>query len=242
MSDVKIIGFTGPKGTGKDAAADVLVRELGWEKINPGDPIRAMVRALLEHDGYTPADALTMVTDPVAREQAVWTLPGGPTPRRLMQLLGDDWGRDLVHPYFWAGQMERTALYLLEYGAPGVAITGVRKPNEADAIRGLGGEIWRVDRPGFEATGEHSSERGFEAIEADLTINNDGDLADLDRGLFKVALRRHLAGMKAHFSGAVFPGVTFADLGGESEPLRSFDPNYMWLAHEDALASEPGDA
>lgn len=179
MSGLNVIGFTGPKRVGKDTAAAALVENYDWVKINPGDPIRAMVKTLLRHAGAEEKWIRDHV-DGDRREDPVFTLDGTDiSSRHLMQTLGDDWGRGLVHPDLYASIMLTTTRELLESGVPGVVVTGIRKPNEAAAIRQIGGEIWRIDRPGFEATGEHSSEQGFDAIGHDLRLVNDRTAREL---------------------------------------------------------------
>ncbi|WP_306016195.1 hypothetical protein [Oceanicaulis sp. MMSF_3324] len=192
MSELKVIGFTGPKRSGKDTAADALVRELGWVKINPGDPIRAMTKALLRHH-FGPGSEIMIDAhvDGDLREEAVLMINREKiSARHMMQTLGDDWGRDMIHPDLFACMMHTAAVKALRRGAPGVVITGIRKPNEARMVRMLDGELWRIKRPGYEATGEHTSEQGLDDLPVTATFVNDGSPEDLQRQVLQLAPRQ----------------------------------------------------
>jgi hypothetical protein len=51
-------------------------------------------------------------------------------------------------------------------------------------IRELGGELWRIDRPGVIYSGDHSSEGGLEDIIPDRVIVNDGTIAQLKEKIY----------------------------------------------------------
>jgi len=188
---LRIIGFAGPQDSGKDTAADALVDALGWVKINPGDGIAAVVRELLRSAGLTEPRLRHLVNTRDGRSEPIGGAFGEKTARDLMRSLGDDWGRAMVQPALYADIMEtRIASLLLDKHAPGVAVTGIRKPNEVHAIKRMGGEVWRIHRPGFEATGVHTSETGFDQLPVDLVLENDGDAARLQALTLDVARQR----------------------------------------------------
>ncbi len=71
-----------------------------------------------------------------------------------------------------------------------VAITDGRFPNEAMAVKARGGEVWKIQRPGFDGTiqggiDNHPSESMVDSPEMDALvdtfIDNDGTLEDLER-------------------------------------------------------------
>lgn len=64
-----------------------------------------------------------------------------------------------------------------------IIIKDIRFENEAAYIRKLGGEIWHIVRDNAEAVNAHSSEFGIKAKPGDITIKNNGTLAD-----YKLAL------------------------------------------------------
>jgi hypothetical protein len=59
-----------------------------------------------------------------------------------------------------------------------VAITDLRFENEAQRVLNLGGEIWRVNRPGVGSDG-HASEQPLPDDLVTVEIDNSGDLNDL---------------------------------------------------------------
>ena len=65
-----------------------------------------------------------------------------------------------------------------------VVTDDVRFPNEAAMIRDLGGELWRIERPGITYDGDHSSEGGLEDITPDQVIVNDGTIAQLKAKIY----------------------------------------------------------
>jgi hypothetical protein len=98
------------------------------------------------------------------------------TPRRVMQLLGTEWGRDMIGPEFWADvwRQSLTESAVEHFGDILVVADDCRFINEATAIRAEGGIVCLINRSGAgsESGSDHSSERmGFEP---DVTIWNDG--------------------------------------------------------------------
>jgi hypothetical protein len=77
------------------------------------------------------------------------------TPRKLLQLLGTECGRQILHPNIWVNALFADYKgidnplekgYLEEWGKPNWIITDVRFPNEAKAIKDRGGIVIRVNR------------------------------------------------------------------------------------------------
>jgi len=120
------------------------------------------------------------------------------TPRYALQRLGTEWGRDCC-PGIWvdyamrvvgkirAGQCRYNALEGIVpnaiAGYTGIVIPDVRFPNEAEAILGCGGYVWRIEREGSGLegdAGQHASETGMDQIECNETIQNDGSVRDLE--------------------------------------------------------------
>lgn len=94
------------------------------------------------------------------------------TPRRVMQLLGTEWGRH-IHKDFW------TNLWLDDYNrlvhsGRKVVCDDARFPNERELIHLLGGCIVKLvpDRGAIEIGEKHASEVG---IEGDVTVFNTMD-------------------------------------------------------------------
>jgi hypothetical protein len=151
-----IVGFTGPIGCGKSYAAAYLVSR-GFVLHKMAAPLKSMLRTVGLTDDHIEGRLKEVPCD----------LLMGVTPRRAMQTLGAEWGRDLIHPDLW--------VHLWQNSRPltHTVCDDVRYPNEARAIRNLDGVVVQIDRPGVVAAGGHSSET-FDGVRADLTIVNDG--------------------------------------------------------------------
>lgn len=174
---MRIIGLTGPAGSGKDSVAKVLVSVHGYYALSFAGPLKDALIAMLEIPRAT-------LEDRVAKETPIdWI---GQSPRALMQTLGTEWGRNLVHPDIWLRNAARRLDRLRRF-AGGAVITDVRFENEAAWVRRQGGEVWHVLRrvpanvtPLRGGTQVHASEAGI-ALDAavDSVIVNDAGLEQL---------------------------------------------------------------
>lgn len=160
-----IIGLTGRAGAGKDYTfkwldeRDYPVTRLAW-----ADNLKKEIEDVLNYG---------------QRLDALWDKPYPPEVRKLLQW----WGTDLRRgqdPEYWVKKMKAE---LAPYAAGGpltdrvAVVTDVRFPNEAVAIREMGGIIIRVWAPKTvrkERLGvlppEHASETGMDAIDPNITL------------------------------------------------------------------------
>jgi hypothetical protein len=102
----------------------------------------------------------------------------GKSPRQLLQMLGTDWGRSMVHTDLWLMLAKRKIESILRLSVP-VIVTDVRFDNEAEMIRSLGGQVWHVYRPDAQTVNAHASEAGVSFGLDDITIYNVGTLDEL---------------------------------------------------------------
>ncbi len=98
------------------------------------------------------------------------------TPRLILQLLGTEGGRDVIHPNIWVnatlGNLKPTDK---------VIVTDVRFPNEVSGIKNKGGIVIRVVRPSKISTSTHPSETSLNDYNQwDYVIVNDGTLEQLE--------------------------------------------------------------
>lgn len=159
-----VIGFTGLAGAGKSTAARILADHHGFIVLPFAGPLKAMARAF----GLTAREMTIDKEVPLERLN-------GKSPRQFMQLLGTEFGRELIGPNVWldawrAGLGESAAEH---FGDILVASDDVRFENEAAAVRAEGGIVVRIERDGAgSASGaNHASEAG---VVPDITITNDG--------------------------------------------------------------------
>lgn len=172
-----LIGLTGLGGAGKDAVAEILVRELGYTRLAFADSLKSIAEML---DPYIYSD--TRLSDVL--EQGGWDYAKNtyPEARRFLQQLGvsvRQWDQS-----FWVK-------IVVDQVWPGsnYVIADVRFPDEAEAIEGDGGRVYRVERAGHTgiagANGSHVTETAL-ADWVFPVIHNDGSLADLERTVLEM--------------------------------------------------------
>ena len=165
MPQAPLIGIAGRARSGKDTVANFIVAAIGGYRYSFADPIRAMLVPL----GVD-------MSDPYWQARKEEPIPAlGVSPRRMMQTLGTEWGRQLINPDLWLIMAHQR---LLQNG-PGMVISDVRFDNEAAWIRKHGGRIIHVIRPDTKAVEAHASEDGIEIQDTDARLFNSGTLEEL---------------------------------------------------------------
>jgi hypothetical protein len=175
----QLIGFySSLPMSGKSTAAAAL-SGVGYKRLPFAGTLKRMIRVLLLDLGQSEAEADAALSD---QKELPCILLNTITPRELLQTLGTQWGRELVHPDLWVRCWKGRAISALGDGFSVVA-DDVRRTNEARAICDLGGVMVKVVRPGggSEAFSDHASEGGLEDWPFDHTIVNDGSIDDLQR-------------------------------------------------------------
>jgi len=167
----RVVALTGPAGSGKSTAADYLIRQHGYERVKFAGPLKDMMRAIgLDEDDIEGSD-----------KELSNSLLCDKTPRHAMQTLGTEWGRKCIGEDFWVRLwLHRVAT------AKRVVVDDLRFPNEAAAVRSLGGVIIKLEGRGGIA-GAHASEAGCGTHDA--VVVNDGGMVDLYAGV-EEAIRR----------------------------------------------------
>jgi hypothetical protein len=168
MTGIRVIGFTGPIGSGKSLAASMVP---GAVVVGFADPIYRMVSTMTG----------IPVEDFRRRETKEAVIPWlGRSPRELLQTLGTDWARDRVADDVWIRLWRRRIEELAYMGVETFAVPDVRFDNEAAAIRELGGEVWKIVRTGFAiGTPAHRSEHGLSPWLVSRLLVNAGTADDL---------------------------------------------------------------
>lgn len=167
-----VVGICGRARSGKDTVAAMLL-EMGVVKYRYAlaDPIRLMLHAGLGIDLSAPEWA-------ERKEQVIPEL--GRSPRQLLQTLGTEWGRHLVHQDVWLLQAAEALATL----GPGMVISDVRFQNEADWVIRRGGALINVMAERAADVAPHASEAGvILKLGRDAFILNDGTLDDLRKSV-----------------------------------------------------------
>ena len=166
-----IIGLTGVAGSGKDTVGYYLAEQFGFETMALADPLRMGLMAMLGIDE-------SVLNDRQKKEEPIEWL--GVSPRRLLQTLGTEWGRDMIRKDLWIRLARRRLEVVLSRWRtiPGVVITDCRFDDEAEMVRGMGGTVIHLQGRGVNV-GDHVSEGGVRFVDGDYRVSNDGTINTL---------------------------------------------------------------
>lgn len=168
-----IIGLGYKARTGKDTIAAHLVNNYAFVQESFAYPLKEFIgRQICGFNDKQLYGAWKETIDPE------WGL----TPRQMLQLVGTDALRKVVHDDFWVIPMKRKLKEHIR-NQRHVVISDVRFMNEIKMIQALDGKVIKVDRlnpdkiNGFE---KHSSEVELETFDNwDLSVDNNGTLEEL---------------------------------------------------------------
>lgn len=169
-----IIGICGHARHGKDSIADILVREYLFTKRSLAEPMKEACKIIFGWTNDHVYGELKDIVDPA------W----GISPRQALQTLGTEWGQLTLQQFPEFKEKTGRGLWvksLLNKATGDTVIADVRFPHEVEAIKGKGGIIVMVRRPGQSVDLTHESESAMETIRADFVIRNGGTLEDLER-------------------------------------------------------------
>lgn len=165
---MKIIALTGVPDSGR-AVVSRRLEEIGFTVCRFGSPMKRMMKAafgiteeeLSGFDRTKPRDSL-----------------GGHSPAFLLRSLSL-WGRRDIHSDLWA---RAWLLDVANSRAASVVADDLRTQSEADAVRSIGGVVWRVERPALRRVSPEVLQH-VNAIAPDLTIINATSVAELHQAV-----------------------------------------------------------
>lgn len=163
-----IVAFTGRKGSGKDTAAQVLLKTGYWGQINFADKLREVCNIAY---GLTPDEMVNPALKQVKLNR--WPFK---SPRELLQEIAQIWR--IQYPEIWVMGWYRT---VRDLSPPRIVVTDLRYPNEEEILRDKKAIIIKIERPGLsdDEFSNHESESYFDEIKADITITNDSSINHL---------------------------------------------------------------
>ncbi|GGG61118.1 deoxynucleotide monophosphate kinase family protein [Hymenobacter glacieicola] len=229
MHNLKLLGISGKRGSGKGAVVSILEYHCGYHHpdvivLNFADPLKS-VCATLENPLEGEADA-----------EPYYTQEGKAAPSGLLGLtrgqLLQDVGQALrdKHPSIWVDVTTKTVAALLPKLEEDevIVVADIRYPNEAEAIKNLGGILLRVEGDPLGQRGDgtrddnHPSETALDEYAGfDQILLNNGTLDSLKHGV------REVLGVLPHCKG----GQRIASARtGNSRWRRDFRPLSELLA------------
>lgn len=182
----RVIALTGRARAGKDTVAAMILDTYPGRAVRQGFADKLKVSAaralgLAGADGDLIALMDRMKTDGglgvcIAQEIPIEHISG----RQFLQWYGTEAHRDVFSDDFWIDAVlpVRDGA-LARDDADLIVIPDARFENEAERIRSVGGEIWRIERSAADGVFTHVSEAGLPAGVVTRTIANDGTLDDL---------------------------------------------------------------
>lgn len=166
---IEVLGLSGYARSGKDTVGDVLVKN-GYTKFSFASELKQAIynlNPLVSVDGMTYQRSL--IGFDLDKAKVLY-----PEIRKLLQRMGTEVGRELFGEDFWV----ESALSKIPDGTKAV-FTDCRFPNEADAIRNLGGNIWRIKRDAVGPINGHVSETSLDNYDFDQYIINNSTIENL---------------------------------------------------------------
>ena len=186
----QVIGICGLIGSGKGTVADILVSDHGFKKISFADKLKDGVASVFGWD----RQALEGDTDD-SREwretvDTFWTKETGRTvtPRLILQEFGTECMRKGFYDGIWVSVIKKE---IVNNPTTNFVIPDVRFPNEANMLKSIYGEVWRVRRGGdpvwfrmyqdigVEPQDVHESEWRWANVAFNEVIDNIGTLEEL---------------------------------------------------------------
>jgi hypothetical protein len=173
-----LIALSGYAGAGKDSFADVLVEDYGFKRYAWADTLRLAAQALNPIVGMVGGEEWVRYNDALEAYGYTEAKIKFPEFREVLQKLGTEVGRNLISDNVWVdATLSRIARECDR--DDDIVFTDTRFPNEADAVRQMGGHVVRVDRPGVVAVNDHPSETSLDDYDFDTVVYNTGTLLDL---------------------------------------------------------------
>lgn len=108
------------------------------------------------------------------------------TPRKIMQIIGTDFGRQMIHSNIWIN-----STFNNYKNSDNWIITDVRFPNEAKAIKDREGFLIRINRDSFKNF-KHLSEIALDNYQFDYIIDNNSTIEDLTVKVKEILLKEKL--------------------------------------------------
>lgn len=164
-----IVGIGGKKRAGKNTLADYIekyahtYRAWAVEQVSFAQPIKEMLQTVFKHEV-----PLGTFIDDSRKKDKVEIAPGAfMTVRELLQKVGTDCFRDIIHRDFW---IHRGLAKIQASAADIVIVPDVRFANEMHLLNEVGTTIY-IERPDTgQDSDQHPSEKELDTIKGDFEL------------------------------------------------------------------------
>jgi len=195
-----LIGISGYAGSGKDLAANIIryltdgcddymsfddyMHQLfmpKFEVVRFADNLKKCASIIL-------GCSLSELEDRRYKESNLGQEWSNNSPRTLLQKLGADFGRNMIHPDIWVNSTIATYIPEKDWIVP-----DVRFENEADAIKNKGGVLIRLNRITNADSTVHESESALDNyFKFDYIIDNNGSIDELIKVIKDILIKEHI--------------------------------------------------
>lgn len=174
-----ILALTGKMGSGKSTVVKTL-------SVMPSEEI---VLVKFAQPLYDMQDSIYEIIEDVYQRPSNFVKD-----RKLLQLLGTEWGRNTISDTLWVDIWKREVRYIIENHPQYLVVCDdLRFDNEAEVVKELGGKIIQIntDDPTRSnrvdtSQASHKSEQGIDKKYVDYTLVNNGTLEELQRSVAKM--------------------------------------------------------
>jgi len=170
---IRILGLTGPKGSGKDTVAQIIKSKyIDVESIAFADPIKTVMQDLFKLDRVDNSqyDQFKRTNLHYRVDGSDFVIPG----RRMVREIGM-----LMRRYDDNQFIDYVKHTIMNLPDKIWIVTDMRFDNEYMVLKSIGAKIVKINRPTFDYDG-HISERGFDDFLVDHILMNDGNLEYLN--------------------------------------------------------------
>ena len=175
--EVRVIGLSGYAGAGKDLVGALLAMR-GFQRIAFGDALKDEVAEFICSGETAPTELSVGLQDALNSQfvtaEQVYEKPTSDLVRSILQQWGTEYRR-ARDPQWW---VRLANARLRKCVGQTVVITDARFQNEVDWVKSIGGEVWKVERPGVTQL-SHVSEAVEGLTGIDRVITNSGMVYDL---------------------------------------------------------------
>lgn len=186
MNNPKIALYSPVAQSGKSTTARFLQSIIGGERLSFADPMREAIIPIAAP--FLPggeAEVREWLKDDRKDYAIIPRL--GRTLRYLLQTVGTDYGRNLIHPDLWT-MIARERTRRISEREPAI-IDDLRFENEYAMLRDEDAILVRINRPDAPISGNrgHVSEHRLDELPFDHVINNTGSKSELARKVAEFA-------------------------------------------------------